>query len=302
MRTPRELPEPLKERVFSVQEARRLGIPAARLRAKDLDRPFPGLRRPSGTADATLWDLAHTYALRLTPDQYFSHTTAARLLGMRLPAQATRSFDPAEVKLHVTSVLPKHAPRVSGVIGHTARDRPPLLRDGLIAVSDPIATWFDLAASLSTDELIVLGDGLLSRRSPVATQESLRARIDGSSMRRGRAKLEQALVHLRPGTDSAPETRLRLLLLRNGLPEPEVNGLIQTSARRYHGDLVFRDERVVIEYDGGHHRTDERQFSIDIVRLDHIAEAGWRVIRVDRHALADRFELVRRVRTALDSR
>ncbi len=104
---------------------------------------------------------------------------------------------------------------------------------------------------------------------------------------------------MRPGTDSAPETRLRLLLLEAGCPEPEVNGIVPTSRGAFHGDLVFRDQRVIVEYDGEQHRTDDRQYSIDGDRLDAIMAAGWRVIRVDKRLIRRREELVARILIAL---
>jgi very-short-patch-repair endonuclease len=89
--------------------------------------------------------------------------------------------------------------------------------------------------------------------------------------------------------------------LAHGFPEPEVNGLIYNSygAEIAHGDLVFREYRTILEYDGGQHRVSDRQFSIDISRLDALMEEGWRVIRVDKSLLARRATLVGKIDTAL---
>ena len=57
--------------------------------------------------------------------------------------------------------------------------------------------------------------------------------------------------------------------------------------------------RTILEYDGGHHRTDDRQFSIDVARLDELMEEKWRVIRVDKYLLAQRATLIGKVDTAL---
>jgi very-short-patch-repair endonuclease len=85
------------------------------------------------------------------------------------------------------------------------------------------------------------------------------------------------------------------------LPEPEVNAPIRNryGAIVAHADLAYPAQRVVIEYDGGHHRADERQYNIDIDRLDELMEEGWRVIRVNKNLLARRATLVGKVRTAL---
>ncbi len=65
-----------------------------------------------------------------------------------------------------------------------------------------------------------------------------------------------------------------------------------------HGDLVFRAERVIVEYDGEVHRDDDNYFG-DIRRLDALMELGWRVIRVDRFLLRHPSVLIGKVRRAL---
>jgi hypothetical protein len=59
----------------------------------------------------------------------------------------------------------------------------------------------------------------------------------------------------RKGVDSPQETRLRLLLVLAGLPEPRVNLLLRgrdgSWRRRY--DLAYELLRLIIEYDGRQH-------------------------------------------------
>ncbi len=52
------------------------------------------------------------------------------------------------------------------------------------------------------------------------------------------------------------------------------------SGGMYYLDLGWPDLMLACEYDGAHHRTDPAQFARDIVRLEHLAALGWRVIRV----------------------
>jgi very-short-patch-repair endonuclease len=94
---------------------------------------------------------------------------------------------------------------------------------------------------------------------------------------------------------------LRLLVTQAGFPEPEVNGVIVNSlgAPIAHGDLVFRGFRTILEYDGGHHREDERQFNVDIDRLDQLMEEEWRVIRVNKSLMSRRATLIGKIETAL---
>jgi len=154
------------------------------------------------------------------------------------------------------------------------------------------------------DDLIVMGDGLVRRRGPVATLDQLVAAVSARPGRRGTARLRTALLSIRENTDSARETILRLAVTRAGFPEPEINAELRDHAGRViaHGDMVWPQFRVVLEYDGRQHAEDPAQFAIDIRRLDRIAEADYRLIRVDRELLAARTELFRTITRALSAR
>ncbi|MEP6482082.1 MAG: hypothetical protein ABJA94_08765 [Rhodoglobus sp.] len=294
MPRPAPLPTALASAPFLVGDAAALGIRRGRLRASDLSSPFYGVRTVGVHSDVR--SLALAFAVRMGPDQYFSHTTAAMLLGLRMPAGFR------ETALHVTSVAPTRAPRASGVVGHQvgARERLIVLADGL-QVSSPLATWRRLGASLTVDELIALGDGLVCRRQPLADLAELRDEAREAMGQRGARALQRAAEQARAGSDSERETALRLLVVRAGFPEPEVNGEIHNEfgALIARGDLVFREFRTVLEYDGGQHREDERQYHIDIDRLDAIVEAGWRVIRVNKNLMVRRATLLAKVDRAL---
>lgn len=171
MRPPTPLPDELGDE-FSVAQARRLGVSARRLRARDLARPFPGVRvrihplasrpsaQPSGAGDhphevARAHEAARLRALaaRASPDQFFSHRSAAVLWGAPLPPPRSSS------ELHLATLRPNRAPRVTGVRGHSFmadRVRVQLL-EGRIAVTDPASTWASLG-ELSVDQLVIAGD------------------------------------------------------------------------------------------------------------------------------------------------
>jgi hypothetical protein len=138
--------------------------------------------------------------------------------------------------------------------------------------------------------------------------------------RRGAARLRAALKGIRAGTDSARETVLRRVVVAAGLPEPGVNlpltdglgtviahgdlvwpqfGVVLEYEGRQHWDLVWPQFGVVLEYEGRQHWDDARQFAIDIDRHHRIAELGLRVIRVDKYLLADTARLLATIRRAL---
>jgi hypothetical protein len=189
------------------------------------------------------------------------------------------------------------------VRGHEGAPR--VIAVGGLPVAEPADAWCQLGSSLSVRELVVVGDGLMRRKDPLATLDDLQAAVARWGARRGAKRLRAALSMVRPRTDSVRETELRLDAAAAGLPEPEVNGLIRDELGRFvaWGDLVYRAQRVLLEYDGEQHRLDDRQFARDVQRLDDLARLGWRVIRVNKaHLGPARAAQLARVREALVAR
>jgi hypothetical protein len=231
-------------------------------------------------------------------DRFFSHTTAAALYGLPVPWRHQRLSD-----LHVSVIAPRRAPKGAGIIGHKLRVEPRTLRmlSG-VRVPGPIEVWCELAAMLSIDELIWAGDALVRRKHPLAEPSGLRRAVAEAGNRPGVERLRVVLPQIRARTDSPMETHLRLAIIRAGLPEPLVNGAILDEHGDFaaFGDLVFPAARVVVEYDGDHHRSDADQYFADIDRHWSIQRLGWHVVRINRsHLVGDAGEAVARVKTAL---
>jgi len=239
--------------------------------------------------------LATAYATRMTDRQFFSHLTAAALHGMRLPEQAHPGSP-----IHVSTSPGTRSPRLRGVTGHES-DRTPVTLENGLRLTSPIDTWCELAATLRIDDLVIMGDGLVSRTAPQATLEQLAVAVRDRRGRRGVRKLRVALDLVRPRTDSAMETIVRLLIVRADLPEPSINQAIFNSsgAQIATGDMAYPAYRVLLEYDGAQHRLDEDQYNWDIDRLDAIMAEGWRVLRINKSHLRAPFQLADRIRTAL---
>lgn len=292
---PRRVPLPPDlPNAFSVNDGAARGLSRSRMRGRDLEQRHHGARVAPGVTAA----LAYVPLLR--PGDRFSHTTAAALWPLDLPRHPP--------KLHVTATTPRNGPRRPGVVGHRGSSDDSVLRGG-VPVSDPCTLFIELATLLPEDELVAVGDALvlepevldpIDLRPWVMLEELTRSceRSRSPGCRRAR----RALARVRPGAESRPETLLRLLLLTAGLPEPEVNGEIHDGLGRRIGrfDLVYREFRVLVEYDGHQHRTDPVQYERDIARWDRAYEAVWRVIRVRHRGLFDRPAVtVTRVREAL---
>lgn len=290
----RPLPVRLQFAPFSIHEAAAQGVSRNRLRASDLSAPFRGTRAQAG--ETALRTRCEAFSLVMGPHQVFAGPTAAGLWGIPLPLRLAR-----EARLHVLTVGQDWASSAQGVIG--SRTAGPVTQEVMhgLRLTDAASTWCALAGRLSVDELIEAGDRLLGRPLPLASSEQIDAAIAAYGSRRGIRRLREARPQLRAGSESPRETRLRLVVVRGGLPEPEPNGVIALrGGRSTHGDLVFRAFKVLLEYDGQHHREDAGQWARDVVRLNDLAEAGWLVIRITKET--PRAEILARTERALRDR
>jgi very-short-patch-repair endonuclease len=115
----------------------------------------------------------------------------------------------------------------------------------------------------------------------------LAAAVEARAGTRGVGRLRDALTLVRPRVESPKETELRLLLLRAGLPEPEVNVKRRDPLGRYLGqpDLSWEGCLVSAEYEGDEHRSDPHRWRNDIDRVERFTDAGWRVVRVTQRDL-----------------
>lgn len=299
MRPPRPLPPEFANRPFGVRAAIDAGVHPERLRRADLVAPFVGTRVPAHSRPTMVELCAALQELR--PGSFVSHLTAARLFDLPLPL---RYRDDALLDLAVFD--PERSPRLEGVRGHHLSPHYTSLVDCAgLRVASPVSTWRQLARVLTRRELVVIGDSLLRRQDPRATIEQLRAAVETLRGVPGYRRLYGALLEIRPRTDSGTESELRMDLVAAGLPEPEVNPPIFDSDGHLigYGDLVFREQKVIVEYDGEQHRTDQQQYSRDVDRLNALARDGWLVIRVNRsHRGAARRRIIHQIGEALVAR
>ena len=305
MRPSPPLPAHLSSVPFTIHEARAAGLSNGRLRSSDLASEGRLLYLPAGW-DFEIRGLARALSAA-TPGAWISHLTAAVLLGLWLP---TWFRDCRELHLSKPRTLPPV--RRKGVVGHTvlAFDHEVMELDG-IRISTPARTWLDLAGLLPLEDLVAVGDqlvrqprpGLEYRAEPWSTLPQLREMLRRHPKLKGIVKAREAAELIRSGSDSAPETFLRLALTAAGLPEPELQlRIVPGDPYSPAADMGYRAQRIAIQYDGGHHLTREQQSS-DNRRDESFNAAGWRYFKFNTDDLAQDFRrAVRKVRLALDSR
>ena len=86
-----------------------------------------------------------------------------------------------------------------------------------LPTADLASCWLQLAAESTIDELVEVADAMMRRKQPFTTRATLTATIDSHKGSPGIRRARAALDLSREGTDSIPETDLRLLLVRGGI-------------------------------------------------------------------------------------
>ena len=159
--------------------------------------------------------------------------------------------------MHIGVPSPHRAPRGKSVRGHklAVSERELLSVNGL-PITRPERTWFDLGSELQLDDLVAAGDHLIQRSRPFTSVARLEDVVLAHSGERGTAALKEALLLLDDGAESRKETQLRLILVRGGLTDFVSNLPIVVPGVRivYRGDLVDPVRKIIVEYQGGHHR------------------------------------------------
>lgn len=284
------LPEELAAGPFSTARARELGIGAPRLRRGDLEHPTRGAH--VHTLPTRLADRALAYSVGMPSGRAFSHATSAVL--QLLPLPTFLEEEATTGPLHVMANTSDGRTVRKGCVGHRGLERRSTVDIDGVRVVGAADTWVDLGelrrGRLSLDDMVVLGDAVVARidhesklevpsgslTSPGtrALHEVLHARVRP----RGKLLLTQALALIRPRVRSPMETRARLMFVRAGFPEPEPGGVIKDEAGEFlaEGDLVWRRERVIGEYQGADHAEIGRR-SIDANRRHLLEDNGWAV-------------------------
>ena len=251
---------------FTAAQARELGITPGVLRGPRYRRLFSGVHIGSDVVvDTRVRALA---ALAIAPEgALVARHTAAVLLGGVVPPSAD---------LHLA--LPVGRMRVPGIVARRSRHQA-YARLGALRLTTAEDTFADLGADLSLVDLVVLGDSLV--RSGRASPASLQATASLVPGARGRL-LRRAAGLVRSGVDSAMESRLRMLLVLAGLPEPVVNHIEFGEGGRWRRrfDLSFPAHRLAIEYDGRQHAESARQWERDVARREGLDRDGWRLVVV----------------------
>lgn len=237
-------------------------------------------------SDSSLSELA-AVALRL-PKAVFSGRTAGWLHGLDLPPT-----DPVEV-----TVPDIHISNRAGIQLRRATLMPnDVVRLKGLPVTSALRTAVDLGCRRPLVDAVIALDMALHQR--LVSLTDLCSHVESNRGGKGIAKLRRAVDLAEPAAESPMETRLRLLLIRPGLPRPIAQVPLHDQEGRFLGRpaLYYPAHRLGLEYDGGTHR---ESLVDDNRRQNRLLNAGFRVLRF---TAADIFQapesMVGQVRAAL---
>lgn len=195
-------------RPFTRAQARAAGITAKVLRGPRFRRIFREVYVDASVVDTPR--LRVEAALLLHCRAAASHASAARVYELPIPTL------PEE---HVTVRDPKQRRRREGIRCHCVAGHRSRVVHG-IRLSTPEQLFVEMGTLIILVDHVVLGDSMVRRK--LTTPERLR-KAAASATGHGAVAAREAAAYVRRGVDSPMETRLRMLLVVAGIPEPEIN-------------------------------------------------------------------------------
>jgi very-short-patch-repair endonuclease/predicted transcriptional regulator of viral defense system len=247
------------------------------IRAGRIHRVFRGVYTV-GSASITEQGRVHAASFACGPQSVVSHRSAAFLLGI-----GERS--PRVIDLITSS---KRGHEIDGIrvhgVAYPARHE--LIRVHGIVCTSVARTVVDLAGTYGEDGLRETFERMAAegKLDLGAIQEVLEA----GGKRRGTPALRRVIEEWRPVAETAKyatvrslfEAKLLPLVAKAGLPLPRINAPVRTTERILEVDLLWPDERFVVEADSRRHHGTEVAFERDRKRDLELMEVYYEVLRV----------------------
>lgn len=232
----------------------------------------------------------------------YSHRSAARL--HKCPdweggpqVHVTTQFSPAQassgvdVIAHGGPLRPQEITEVTTPWGRPAR------------VTSLERTVVDCARTLEFEKAVVIADQALRRGADAGLMQDF---LDSGRIIRGSRRLHRVLVAMDRRSESAGETRTRLLLDTLGFQEPTLQLEVATPLGIFRGDFGWAEKKVILEFDGrakyfDYAPTDEVIF-LERRREKALEALGWEVVRIEWGHLSRPWEVQQMLKVALDKR
>lgn len=272
--------------LFTLAQGKAHGVPRSVSRERERDGLYrtvaPRTMYVAGAVglsdEALLWRAILTCRAAVV-----SHTTAARLWGLRLRDDG---------RLHVT-VPRQHWRRRTGIEMHTATRMAAAdcVVRRLLPATSLARTLVDAFGILegADERATLVADAFRDRRLHMTDISACVMRMDVVPRR---AELFAVLELAAGGSQSAGEIRLLAILRRWGLPEPARQHTLRLPSATREIDCALAAYQIALEYDGRHH-LDDVQRHHDQLRDEELRRVQWLTIRISGRRLRDEARLVR---------
>jgi hypothetical protein len=148
-----------------------------------------------------------------------------------------------------------------------------------VAITTPARTALYLACWNPTTIAVAAIDALAQAVDvKMADVDLLAQRYPG---RRGISRARKSLELADVRAQSPKESWLRIVPIEAGFPRPQTQIPIYSDFGEIiaYLDLGWEQQKIAVEYDGEQHRSDRRQYTWDIRRLETLERLGWTAIR-----------------------
>jgi len=264
-----DVPEPLRTGPFTRPHALELGVTKKMLAGARFVRVHPRVWRHRDHAMS--WeDEIHAARLALPPNAHPTHITRIRQLGLGFGPRLPLHFV-VEGELHLS---------LDGIFLHRTKALAPIDDIGVV----PTAAFISYCSTARLIDTIKVGDWLL--HGGHTTIPELVALAVSAPWRDGADEALFVLDWLDGRSRSIKESETRAILGASGLPPVEANHAIDLGddATAF-GDLVYVEQGLVIEFEGGHHQEDRAQYVSDIERFSLLRDHGVPYLQVTRETL-----------------
>lgn len=228
----------------------------------------------------------------------YSHFSSARLHNLQLwnssklihvstPYSASPSRTSQDIAVHFAKLTPSDVVRrfIPGV--------------GLACHTTLPRTVLECAMRGSLEQAVIIGDSALHAGLNLNDLAELAESFLGC---RGIKRARRAIKALNADSESAGESRTRLLVMQLPIEQPELQGWIDTASGSFRVDFVWRVIRLILEFDGDTKYFDFQPTAEALIdereRENALIEEGWRFIRVKWQHLSNPELLKARIMTA----
>ena len=208
--------------------------------------------------------------LAVGDDGVISHLAAAGAQGFRPSPRVIDVTSPRRLRsrpglrLHCAQIDPAEVDKLKG-----------------IPLTSPARTLFDLATMLSPPTLTKAANEAFVLR--LCTFADLHETLDRNAGRKGAAAFRLLLARLDPDgriIRSPLEARLNAFLRDRGFPAWETNVRLRIGADVIEADVLWREQRVIVEADGRDPHLSPLTFASDRRRDRRLSAEGWHPVRV----------------------